>query len=123
MIRVVVDTGVFVSALIGPRGGTTDRLVRAFADDRIEVVACPMLLAELERVLLRPKFRRYVDATTATQYVERIARHATVAGDPKNVPSVFGIQPTITWSRSVVRRPWSFSSAVMRISSTQSFRA
>jgi putative PIN family toxin of toxin-antitoxin system len=63
-------------------------LLRAFADDRIEVVVSPMLLAELERVLMRPKFRRYVDTRAAAQYVERIARHATVAADPTDIPSV-----------------------------------
>jgi hypothetical protein len=47
-----------------------------------------MLLSELERVLLRPKFRRYVDTTAAAQHVERIARHATVAANPTDYPSV-----------------------------------
>lgn len=88
MIRVVVDTGVFVSALIGPRGGAPDRVVRAWADDRIEIVVSELLLAELERVLARPKFRDHVDAHVCAEYVARIRRHATLATDPADVPAV-----------------------------------
>jgi predicted nucleic acid-binding protein len=52
VIRVVVDPGVFISALIGRRGGALDLVVRAFVDDRIEVVASPLLLAELEHATI-----------------------------------------------------------------------
>ena len=45
MIRIVIDPGVFISALIGSRGGAPDLVVRAFSDDRIKVVASPLLLA------------------------------------------------------------------------------
>ncbi len=86
MIRVVIDPSVFVSALIGQRGSAPDRVVRAFVDDKIEVVVCPLLLAELERVLARPKFRRYIDARVVGEYVARIKRHATAAIDPTDVP-------------------------------------
>jgi putative PIN family toxin of toxin-antitoxin system len=59
--RIVIDPSVFVSALIGKPGSAPDIVVRAFIDDRIEVVVSPLLAAELERVLARPKFRRYID--------------------------------------------------------------
>ena len=88
MIRVVVDPGVFISGLIGRRGGAPDLVVRAFADDRIEVIASPLLLAELEQVLRRPKFRRHVDERVVREYVERIERHATVVDDPHDRPKV-----------------------------------
>jgi len=61
--------------------------LRAFADDRIEVIASPRLLAELEQVLRRPKFRRYVDERRVREYVERIQRHATIVDDPRDRPS------------------------------------
>lgn len=86
MIRVVVDPGVFISALIGPRGGAPDLVVRGFADDRIEVVASPLTLHELERVLRRPKFARYVEDRAAREFVQRIRRHATVVEDPPDQP-------------------------------------
>ena len=88
MIRVVADPGVFVSGLIGRRGGPPDLVLRAFVDDRIEVIASPLLLAELEQVLRRPKFRRYVDEDRVREYVERIQRHATVVDDPRDRPAV-----------------------------------
>lgn len=88
MIRVVIDPGVFISALIGSRGGAPDLVVRAFVDDRISVVASPQLLAELELVLRRPKFAAYVDERTVREFVERIRRHATVVDDPVEQPAV-----------------------------------
>jgi putative PIN family toxin of toxin-antitoxin system len=45
-------------------------------------------LAELERVLARPKFRRYIDQNAANEYIARIQRHATTAGDPTDVRAV-----------------------------------
>jgi putative PIN family toxin of toxin-antitoxin system len=65
VIRVVVDPGVFISALIGSPGNTPDLVMRAFTDDRIQVVASPLLLDELERVLRRPKLAKYVDDRAA----------------------------------------------------------
>ena len=87
MIRVVVDPGVFISALIGRRGAAPDLVIRAFADDRIEVVASSLLLDELERVLRRPKFAKYVDDRAAREFVERVRRHATVVDDPADQPA------------------------------------
>ena len=88
MIRVVLDPGVFISALIGKPDGGPGLVLRAFVDDRIEVVASPLLLAELERVLLRPKFRRYVDERAAREFVERVRRLATIVDDPKGEPAL-----------------------------------
>jgi uncharacterized protein len=88
VIRVVIDPGVFISALIGSRGGAPDVVVRAFVDDRIKVVASPLLLAELELVLRRPKFAAYVDERTVREFVERIRRHATVVDDPVERPEL-----------------------------------
>jgi predicted nucleic acid-binding protein len=45
--RVVIDTNVFVSALIGKKRSAADQVVRAFTDDRLEVVVSPTLLSEL----------------------------------------------------------------------------
>jgi putative PIN family toxin of toxin-antitoxin system len=88
VIRVVIDPGVFISALIGGRGGAPDLVVRAFVDDRIRVVASPLLLAELELVLRRQKFAAYVDERAVREFVERIRRHATIVSDPVEQPAV-----------------------------------
>ncbi len=82
MIRVVVDPGVFVSVLIGPRGSPPDRIFSAWVDDRLEIIASPQLIAELRGVVLRPRFRQWFDETSARQLIARIERHATVHADP-----------------------------------------
>ena len=79
---------VFISVLIGSRGGTPDLVVRAFVDDRISAVASPRLLAELELVLRPPKFAAYVDERTVRDFVERIRRHAMIVDDPIEQPAV-----------------------------------
>jgi uncharacterized protein len=86
--RVVVDTGVFVSALIGKQGSRPDRVLRAFLEDTLEVVVSPALLNELERVLARPKLRQHVDQGRSREYLERIRRHAAMAEDPDSVPAI-----------------------------------
>ena len=88
MIRVVVDPGVFISALIGLAGSPPDRIVDAWIDDRIEIVVSPDLLAELRRVALRPKFRRWFDEARAWELIARIERQATVRPDPAPTPGV-----------------------------------
>jgi putative PIN family toxin of toxin-antitoxin system len=88
VIRVVFDPGVFIPALIGRRGGAPDLVVRAVADDRIKVVASPLLLAELDLLLRRPKFAAYVDELTVREFVERTRRHATVVDDPVERPAL-----------------------------------
>jgi predicted nucleic acid-binding protein len=40
----------------------------------MKMVVCPALLAELERVLLRPKFRPYVTAQEVRAYVALLRR-------------------------------------------------
>jgi putative PIN family toxin of toxin-antitoxin system len=88
VIRIVVDPGVFESALIGRRGSAPDIVMRAFIDERIAVVASPLLLDELDRVLRRPKFARYADERTRREFVERVRRHAAIVEDPDDVPPV-----------------------------------
>jgi predicted nucleic acid-binding protein len=58
--RVVFDTGVLVSAAILPNSVPALALEKALL--QFEVCASDETLAELETVLLRPKFDRYADA-------------------------------------------------------------
>ena len=88
MIRLVVDPGVFVSALIGPPGSPPDVVVQTWIDDRVEVIVSPALLAELRLVVMRPKFRRWFDERTARQLAERIERHATMLPDTGSQPAI-----------------------------------
>lgn len=60
MPRVVLDCNVFVSALLSPNGSPAQILDR-WADGDFEVVVSPLLLAELERLLGRPKFATSIE--------------------------------------------------------------
>ncbi|MGN6258912.1 MAG: putative toxin-antitoxin system toxin component, PIN family [Solirubrobacterales bacterium] len=81
MRRVVLDPGVLVSALITP-GGSPGRLLERTRGAEFELVVSPQLLAELEDVLLRDKFRRYVGVEKAELFLEMVRREATVVPDP-----------------------------------------
>jgi hypothetical protein len=56
LIRAVVDPSVLVSAFIGDPAAGPGQLVEAWCDRRFALVVSPLLLAELDEVLLRPKF-------------------------------------------------------------------
>ena len=80
MPRAVLDTNVLVSALISP-GGPSAALVLELRAGAFELVASPLLLAELGEVLGRQKFRRYVTEAEAVAYVDLIRHEATILDD------------------------------------------
>jgi uncharacterized protein len=59
MFRVVLDPGVLIAAVLSPKGAPAELLRHWLAGD-YELVVSDKLLAELKRVLLRPKFRKYL---------------------------------------------------------------
>lgn len=87
MDRVVLDPAVLVSALITPRGNPAE-LWQAVVDQKIEIVTCPLLLAELAAVVERPKFRRYSTAEESSAFVAEVARRSHRVPDPSDVPGV-----------------------------------
>jgi uncharacterized protein len=85
--RAVLDPGVLVSALITPTGVAAKLLAQAKAG-AFELIVSSQLLDELEGVLHREKFRRYVDLETVAAYLELLRRAATLAPDPKDPPPI-----------------------------------
>ena len=81
MHRIVVDPGVLVSAIITPTGPPAE-IVRAIREERLRLVVCPHLLAELLGVLQREKFRRYITIEEAEQYVAGLASIAETHPNP-----------------------------------------
>jgi putative PIN family toxin of toxin-antitoxin system len=79
--RAVLDPGVLVSALINPEGRPA-RLLTQAGEAEFEMVVSPLLLEELEGVLLREKFRRYAGVDEVRDYLEFLRRLAIVAPDP-----------------------------------------
>jgi uncharacterized protein len=82
--RVVLDTSVLVSALIGE--GPPFRLLRGVQEGEFEMVLSPLLVAELERVLKRPKFRHYAGPEDTHVFIEGLRRDASNVPDPTGPP-------------------------------------
>lgn len=80
-MRAVLDPNVLISALISPRG-TPARAPGAWRGGRFELIVSALLLEELEGVLLRTKFRRYVSDAEARAFVGELRRSATAVSDP-----------------------------------------
>lgn len=72
-----------VSARISFGGeGAPASVLLAWFEGRFEMIVSEDLLGELERVLLRPKFRRYTTPEEVTEYVELLRRTAILKSGP-----------------------------------------
>lgn len=87
MRRTVLDPNVFISALIAPKG-TSARVLDAWLLGVFDIVISPKLLAELGRVLLRPKFRPYLSETEVAAYLSLVETTAIRADDPELAESL-----------------------------------
>ena len=79
--RLIVDPNVLVAALISGSGSPA-QLLDAVRDGRVAIVASPQLFAELDRVLRREKFRRYVSLADVDEYLSGLAILADLVVDP-----------------------------------------
>ena len=75
----------FVSAAI-TRKGVPRWILRCLQAGLFELIVCPQLLSELNDVLLRGKFRRYLSEDEAKAYVVLVAEKATFAQPEEVVP-------------------------------------
>lgn len=87
MARAVLDPGVLVSALITPNGKPAKLLLAARAGS-FELIVSPQLLDELEKVLRREKFRRYVDLDGVTAYLDLLRHDVQLVADPETPPPI-----------------------------------
>ncbi len=74
--RIVIDTGVLVSAAIRPESVPALALEKALL--HFEVCACEATLAELETVLMRPKFDRYISPEIRRKFVAGFRQRVTM---------------------------------------------
>jgi uncharacterized protein len=79
--RGVADVNVLVSAAVAP-DGIPARLFRAAISDQWQLVVSPHLLAELDEVLHRDKFRRRLSVDEAETHVNVIRGLAEIVPDP-----------------------------------------
>lgn len=78
-MRVVLDTNIFVSALIS-ESGTPARLVGAWLGERFTLVSHALQLDELRDVTRRPALRPLIRPAAAGYLVNRIALKADMPG-------------------------------------------
>lgn len=79
-MRYVLDSNVLISALLTRDGAPAELLRRWFAGE-FEAVASEALLAELEGVLVRDKFRPYVEVREARAFVALVRASAMMVPD------------------------------------------
>jgi putative PIN family toxin of toxin-antitoxin system len=58
MIRIVLDTNVFISALLQPNGLPAHILTVALGGERVRLCISAEIYSEYEEVIRRPRFRR-----------------------------------------------------------------
>jgi putative PIN family toxin of toxin-antitoxin system len=89
VLRIVLDPGVLISALISGSGSPA-RLVLRWQEGLFDLVVSPMLLNELAGALRREKFRSYVTQTEALRFVVWLRHSAELVEDP---PAERGLTP------------------------------
>jgi putative PIN family toxin of toxin-antitoxin system len=85
--RAVLDPGVLVSALITPTG-VAARLLRAAREGNFDLLVSRLLLEELETVLRRDKFRRYLDLDEVSAGIRILLDEGQMVPDPTEPPPV-----------------------------------
>ena len=91
-MRVVLDANILVSALLS-NAGAPARLLRRWSDGELELVVCPALLGELERILARPRLRSRVDSAEADRFMAVLALEAESVPDPEDPSPVRSVDP------------------------------
>lgn len=81
MLSCVVDPGVLIAARLSSKGAPSE-LIRRWLAGELELVVSPQLLDELQKVLDREKFRRWLTKEESTAYVQFLRSHARLVPDP-----------------------------------------
>jgi putative PIN family toxin of toxin-antitoxin system len=115
-MRVVVDTNVFVSYLLSPRGSTV-WLLSLWRDGRFDIVISPALFTELVGVLQRSHISERVDVQRRFSLLRRLRQEAVwtpgvfdasgATPDPKDdmlisIALETGAQYVVTWDAALL---------------------
>ena len=87
MRRVVCDVGVIISGVLSAQG-PPGRLLDRWRDGVFDLIVSPLWLAELARVLERPKISRYLEPGDAEELLSAIRLQAELADDPPAQPGL-----------------------------------
>ena len=86
-MRLVLDPNVLVSAVVAD--GVSRRLFDAWRTERrYELVACPAILDELDDVLSRDRFQRFLTAKERQALIALLRSDATTVADPEIIDPV-----------------------------------
>lgn len=83
-MRVILDTNIFVAALISPSGPPA-AILQAFLDERFTLVTCEPQLEEFRRVTRDPELRKRVKPTEAGTLVNELRALALI---PERLPRI-----------------------------------
>ena len=84
---VVLDAGVFVSAVITP-GGVAGHIVTAGVEGRFEYLLCPCLVAEITDVMARPKITCRLKEEDRQRFLSDVLAAGRDVNDPTGVAAV-----------------------------------
>jgi putative PIN family toxin of toxin-antitoxin system len=85
VLRAILDPGVLVSALITPTG-IAAKVLRAAREGNFDLLISRLLLDELESVLRRDKFRRYLDLDDVSAGIRLLLDEGQLVEDPVGPP-------------------------------------
>ena len=83
-MRIVLDTGIFVSALI-TKNTPPDMLYNAWRKRRFDLITSDVQLEEIERVLFYKKLERFIQRTEAMLMLDAIGSVAEILVDLPNI--------------------------------------
>ncbi|HVM18890.1 MAG TPA: putative toxin-antitoxin system toxin component, PIN family [Egibacteraceae bacterium] len=86
-MRLVLDPNVLVSAVVAD--GVSRRLLDAWrVERRYELIVCPLLLDELDDVLSRDRFHRFITPDEREALMALLRSDATAVADPEVIEPV-----------------------------------
>jgi putative PIN family toxin of toxin-antitoxin system len=77
-MKVVLDTNILASGAISA-AGTVSRILDEWRRGRFRVIVSAPIVAELERTLQKPYFRRYLTKTQSLRFLNLLQRRAKVS--------------------------------------------
>jgi putative PIN family toxin of toxin-antitoxin system len=87
-MRVVIDTNVFISALLTAKGNAS-AVIRSILTRQVEMYGNPTIFAEYEGVALRPKFAKSIRSEDVRKFIDIFNRLATPCfPEPSTIPFI-----------------------------------
>jgi len=90
MLRVIIDTNVFISGLL--KGRSSRLIIEALQESMFVLIISPETLSELVGVIARPEFHNLITRETAEKLIETIESHAILV-KPKQKLEVISEDP------------------------------